>query len=121
YTFVPVKVNFTLTNPDGNTVPRDSTNSALGNITIPLPIYRPVAVGGDSQLTANIEYRIPTPIPQLTFDFFTDFGLTGDLEKSQLRQSVAGADVLASPLYGCPQFVNGSCFGGQQIPSFSQL
>ena len=57
YTFVPVKVNFNLTNPDGSTVPRDPTNSSLGNIQIPLPIYRPVAVGGDSQVTANT--RVP--------------------------------------------------------------
>lgn len=118
YTFVPVKVNFDLTNPDGTTVPRDPTNPNLGNIKIPLPIYRPVAVGGDTQLTANVEYRIPI-INQVTFAFFTDFGLTGDLEKAQLRQSVAGAAVLQSPLYGCPQFVNGACYGGQEIPNFS--
>ena len=120
YTFVPVKVNFNLTNPDGTTVPRDPTNASLGNIQIPLPIYRPVAVGGDTQLTANVEYRIPI-ISQVTMAFFTDFGLTGDLEKSQLRQSVAGAQALASPLYGCLQFINGSCYGGQEVPSFSSL
>ncbi len=120
YTFVPVKVDFNLTNPDGTTVPRDPTNPSLGNIIIPLPIYRLVSVGGDTQLTANIEYRIPI-INQVTFAFFTDFGLTGDLQPSQLRQSVAGASVLASPLYGCPTFVNGACFGGQSVPSFSPL
>ncbi len=119
YTFIPVKVPFNLTNPDGTLVPRDPTNPSLGNIEIPLPIYRPVAVGGDTQLTANMEYRIPTIIPQVTFAFFTDFGLTGDLEKGQLRQSVAGASVLSSPLYGCPTFVNGACFGGQAVPGFS--
>ena len=124
YTFVPVKVNFNLTDPDGNTVPRDATNSALGNITIPLPIYRPVAVGGDSQLTANMEYRIPTSLPQLTFDFFADFGLTGDLEKSQLRQSVAGASTLQSANYGCTQSYStpgNNCQGGVQVPHFSDL
>ena len=120
YTFIPVKVDFDLTNPDGSTVPRDPTNPSLGNIKIPLPIYRLVAVGGDTQLTTNVEYRIPI-INQVTFALFTDFGVTGDLLQSQLRQSVAGADVLSSPLYGCPTFVNGSCFGGKQIPSFSPL
>jgi outer membrane protein insertion porin family len=119
YTFVPVKVPFDLTNPDGTTVPRDPTNPSLGHIEIPLPIYRPVAVGGDTQLTANVEYRFSTPIPQVTFNLFTDFGLTGDLEKNQLRQSVAGAAVLQSPLYGCPQFVNGACYGGQAVAHFS--
>jgi outer membrane protein insertion porin family len=120
YTFVPIKVQFNLTNPDGTTVPRDPTNPSLGNIQIPLPIYRLVSVGGDTQLTANIEYRIPI-VDQVTFAFFTDFGLTGDLQKSQLRQSVAGASVLSSPLYGCPIVTNGSCFGGQAVPSFSPL
>jgi outer membrane protein insertion porin family len=120
YTFVPVKVEFNLTNPDGNTIPRDPTNPSLGNIQIPLPIYRLVSVGGDTQLTGNLEYRIPI-VSQVTFAFFTDFGLTGDLEKGQLRQSVAGASVLSSPLYGCPTFVNGACYGGIAVPNFSPL
>jgi outer membrane protein insertion porin family len=121
YTFVPVKVEYNLTNPDGTLIPRDPTNPSLGNIQIPLPINRLVSIGGDTQITANVEYRIPTPIPQVTFAFFTDFGLTGDLQPSQLRQSVAGASVLSSPLYGCPTFVNGACYGGQSVPSFSPL
>ena len=112
YTFVPVNVQYNLTNPDGSTIPRDPTNPSLGNIIVPLPIYRLVSVGGDTSLTTNVEYRIPI-VNQVTFAFFTDFGLTGDLQPSQLRQSVAGAAVLSSPLYGCPTFVNGSCFGGQ--------
>src|SRR5437868_8578053 len=120
YTFVPVKVQFNLTNPDGTTVPRDPTNPSLGNIQIPLPIYRPVSVGGDTQFTANIQYEIPI-VSTVSFNFFTDFGLTGDMQSSQLRQSVAGAQVLASPLYGCPTFVNGACYGGKQIPGFSPL
>jgi outer membrane protein insertion porin family len=120
YTFVPVKSDFNLTNPDGTLVPRDPTNSVLGNIQIPLPIYRLVSVGGDTQFTANIQYQIPIA-STVSFNFFTDFGLTGDLQQSQLRQSVAGAAVLASPLYGCPTFVNGACYGGQAVPSFSPL
>ncbi len=119
YTFVPVKVQFNLTNPDSTLVPRDPTNPSLGNIQIPLPIYRLAAVGGDTQLTSNIEYRIPI-IDQVTLSFFTDFGLTGNLEHGQLLQSAAGTSVLASPLYGCPTFVNGSCFGGKEVPAFSQ-
>jgi outer membrane protein insertion porin family len=120
YTFVPVKVDFNLTNPDGTTIPRDPTNPSLGNITVPLPIYRLVQIGGDTQLTANVEYRIPI-VNQVTFAFFTDFGLTGDLQPSQILQSVAGASVLSSPLYGCSSFVNGACFGGQAVPGFSPL
>jgi outer membrane protein insertion porin family len=113
-------VEFNLTNPDGSTVPRDPTQPNLGNIQIPLPVYRLVSVGGDSQLTANMEYRIPI-VSQVTFAFFTDFGLVGDLEPGQLRQSVAGAAVLSSPLYGCPTFINGACYGGKQIPFPLQL
>ena len=116
---MPVKVQFNLTNPDGTLVPRDPTNPSLGNIQIPLPIYRLASVGGDTQLTANIEYRIPI-IDQVTFAFFTDFGLTGNLQHGQLLQSAAGTSVLASPLFGCPTFVNGSCFGGQEVPAFNQ-
>ncbi len=29
--------------------------------------------------------------------------------------------MLASPLYGCPTFVNGACYGGQEVPGFSPL
>jgi len=120
YTFIPVNVPFDLTNPDGSTIPRDPTNPQLGTIKIPIPVYRPVAIGGDTQFTGNLQYQIPI-VSSLSFNFFTDFGLTGDLRPSQLRQNVAGAALLSSPLYGCPTIVNGACFGGRQIPSFSPL
>jgi outer membrane protein insertion porin family len=116
YTFVPVKVLFNLTNPDGTTVPRDPTNPSLGNITIPLPIYRLATVGGDTQITTNIQYQRPL-ISTLSINFFADLGLTGDLQKGQLLQSAAGVSVLASPSYGCPTFINGACYGGQTVPS----
>ncbi len=114
YTFIPNRILFNLTNPDGNIVPRDPTQSQLGNVQIPLPIYRLVTIGADTQLTANAEYRIPI-INQVTFAFFTDFGLSGDLQPGQLRQSVAGQSQITSPSYGCPTFVNGACFGGQTV------
>ena len=120
YTFIPVTTQFNLTNPDGSLVPRDPTQPSLGNIQIPLPIYRLVSVGGDSQLTANMEYRIPI-VSQVTFAFFTDFGMTGDLQPAQLLQSVAGTAALSSPLYGCPTFVNGTCYGGQKVDFPRQL
>jgi len=125
YTFVPVKVQFNLTNPDGTLVPRDPTNPNLGNEQIPLPIYRLASVGGDTQLTANIQYMIPL-VSTLSFNFFTDFGLTGDLQPGQLLQSAAGTSVLASALYGCngstgnpSGFDNGACVGGQAVPSLA--
>ena len=122
YTFIPNRVQFNLTNPDGTTVPRDPTNPVLGNIQIPLPIYRLVAIGGDTSFTSNVEYRIPIA-NQVTFAFFTDFGLVGDLRSSQLRESVAGTTEITSPLYGCPQFINGGCFGGQKVnfPALPEL
>ncbi len=114
YTFIPNKVLFNLTNPDGTTVPRDPTNPVLGNVQIPLPLYRMVSIGGDTSFTSNLEYRIPI-VNQVTFAFFTDFNITGNLLPNQLRQSVAGQSQIASPLYGCPTFINGACFGGQSV------
>ena len=118
YTFIPNKVLFNLTNPDGTIVPRDPTNPALGNVQIPLPIYRLVSIGGDTSITSNVEYRIPI-VNQVTFAFFTDFGMTFDLQPGQLRQNAAGLSTIDSPLYGCPILTNGACSGGQSV-SFSQ-
>jgi outer membrane protein insertion porin family len=114
YLFIPNRVEFNLTNPDGTTVPRDPTNPSLGNVQIPLPIYRLVAIGGDTSFTSNLEYRIPI-VSQVTFALFTDFGLTFDAQPGQLRQSAAGEAVINGASYGCPTIVNGACFGGQSV------
>jgi outer membrane protein insertion porin family len=114
YTFIPTRVLFNLTNPDGSVVPRDPTNATLGNVQIPLPIYRLAAIGGDTSLTSNLEYRIPI-VNQVTFALFTDFGLTVNTQASQLRESVLGQSLINAPSYGCPQVVNGACTGGQQV------
>jgi outer membrane protein insertion porin family len=115
YTFIPTKVNFTLTNPDGTPVPRDpSAPGTGGNVQIPIPIYRLAAIGGDTQFTGQLEYRFPI-VSQATFAFFTDFGLTMNSSSSQLRQSELGVAQINSPLYGCPTVVNGTCQGGQQV------
>ncbi len=111
YVFIPIKVPFNLSNPDGTTVPRNPTNPALGAVQIPIPVYRLVTIGGDTQFTSNLEYRIPI-VSQVTFAFFTDFGMTFNTEPGQLRQSISGAAVESSPTYGCPVVVNGSCYGG---------
>ena len=120
YTFIPVKVMFNLTNPDGSTVPRDPTNPSLGNVQIPLPVYRLSAIGGDTSFTSNLEYRIPI-VSQVTFKFFSDFGMTFDSQKSQLRESELGLSTINSPLYGCPQLINGNCVGGQSVSFPLQL
>ena len=97
-------------------------NVWLVGLSIVVPAMLAFSAGGDTQLTTNIEYRFPDIfVPQVTFALFTDFGLTGDLQSGQLRQSVSGASVLSSPLYGCPTFINGACYGGQAVPGFSPL
>ncbi len=114
YTFIPTRLLFNLTNPDGTTVPRDPTNPSLGNVQIPLPVYRLVTIGGDTSLTSNVEYRIPI-ISQVTFAFFTDFGITANTQRSQLRQNASGQSQITSPLYGCADVINGACTGGQPV------
>jgi outer membrane protein insertion porin family len=114
YAFIPVRTNITLTNPDGTPVPIQPGNFTLGNITIPIPIYRPVSVGGDVKMTTSLEYRIPIAGP-VGFAIFDDFDITSVVRQSQLRQSVEGADQLNSPLYGCTAYYNGACQGGQAI------
>jgi outer membrane protein insertion porin family len=114
YAFIPQRTQFILTNPDGTPVPRDPTNPTLGNITVPIPTYGIVSVGGDTQFTSNIEYRIPLGGP-VTFKFFDDFGMSVAARQSQLVESVLAIDQLNAPLYGCPVYVNGSCQGGHRI------
>ncbi len=115
YGFVPTRVLFDLTNPDGSTVPRDPTNPNLGPIQIPLPVYGVATIGGDTNFTWNMQYMIPIYGHTVGFNFFNDFGMDMAVSKDQLRQSPEGIDALNSPLYGCPNYVNGTCQGGQRI------
>ena len=112
YGYVPNRVNFQLTNPDGSCVPRDPTNPQDNQcIQVPLPIYGIASIGGDTNLTSNIEYRIPIVGP-ITFSLFDDFGIDAATNRGQLAQSPEGFASLLAPLYGCPVFNNGSCQGG---------
>jgi outer membrane protein insertion porin family len=112
YGYVPTRVNFQLTNPDGTCVPRDVTNPQDNQcIQVPLPVYGIASIGGDTNLTANAEYRIPV-IGPFTFAFFDDFGIDSATNHSQLKQSPEGFASLTAPLYGCPVYNNGSCQGG---------
>ena len=115
YGFVPTRVLFNLTNPDGTTVPRDPTNPALGAIQIPLPVYGIASIGGDASFTSNLEYRIPIYARTVSFNIFDDFGMDMSTDTNQLRQSPEGIAILNSPLYGCPNYNNGACQGGVQI------
>jgi outer membrane protein insertion porin family len=112
YGYVPTRVNFQLTNPDGSCVPRDPTNPQDNQcIQVPLPVYGIASVGGDAMMTTNIEYRIPVVGP-FTFAFFDDFGIDAAVNHNQLEQSPEGFASLTAPLYGCPVFNNGACEGG---------
>ena len=112
YGYVPTRINFQLTNPDGTCVPRDPTNPQDNQcIQVPLPVYGIASIGGDTDLTANAEYRIPVVGP-FTFAFFDDFGIDSATSHGQLMQSPEGFATLTSPLYGCPVYNNGACQGG---------
>ena len=111
YSFVPTKVLYNLTNADGTLVPRDPTNPSLGPVVVPLPVYSVASVGGDTQITNNIEYRIPIAGP-VDFSFFVDFGLDMALNHGQLQLNPQANSNLNGALYGCPQLVNGTCQGG---------
>jgi outer membrane protein insertion porin family len=112
YGYVPTRVNFQLTNPDGQCVPRDPTNPEDNQcIQVPLPVYGVASIGGDASLTANAEYAIPVVGP-FTFKFFDDFGIDTAVNHNQLKQSPEGFATLTAPLYGCPVFNNGACQGG---------
>ena len=115
YAYIPNKINFNLTNPDGSCVPRDPNNPQLNQcIQILLPVYSVVSVGGDINFTNNLEYRIPIAGP-VTFAFFNDFGIDSAADRRQLKESPEGAASLNAPLYGCPVYNNGACEGGTQI------
>jgi outer membrane protein insertion porin family len=112
YGYVPNRVNVQLTNPDGTCVPRDPNNPQLNQcIQVPIPVYGVASIGGDTQLTTNMEYRIPIAGPVM-ISFFTDFGLDMVLNKGQLKQSPEGFASLTAPLYGCAVYNNGACQGG---------
>ena len=112
YGYVPSRVFVQLTNPDGSCVPRDATNPEENQcIEVPLPVYGIASIGGDSNLTTNLEYRIPIVGP-FTFAFFDDFGIDAAVNHNQLKQSPEGFASLESPLYGCPVYNNGACEGG---------
>jgi outer membrane protein insertion porin family len=112
YGYVPNRINFQLTNPDGTCVPRDVNNPQDNQcIQVPLPVYGVASIGGDTSLNTNAEYRIPIAGP-VTFAFFDDFGIDVALNHGQLKQSPEGFASLTAPLYGCPVFNNGACQGG---------
>jgi outer membrane protein insertion porin family len=116
YGYVPSRVFVQLTNPDGDCVPRSPANKADSScVQVPLPVYGIASIGGDSNLTTNIEYRIPVVGP-FTFAFFDDFSIDAATNHGQLKQSPEGFNSLTAPLYGCPNLelvgTDYACTGG---------
>ena len=116
YAFIPTRVLFNLTNPDGTPVSRQPGAPQTGQaVQVPLPVYGIVSSGGDTALVNNVEYRIPLVGRTAALELFNDFGIDVALNKNQLRQSPQGIANLDSPLYGCRAYVNGACQGGIPI------
>ncbi len=91
-----------LKNPDGSTVPLDSSNERRGPYTIPVAVASPVFPGGDTSVIANLEYRVPIVGNTVTIAAFTDFGMNMVLRNSQLRISESALTELNSTAFGCP-------------------
>jgi outer membrane protein insertion porin family len=112
YGYVPTRVNVQLTNPDGTPVPRNPGLPQENQyVQVPIPIYGVASIGGDTNFTSNVEYRIPIAGP-VTISIFDDFGIDTAFNKGQLKQSTEGFASLLSPLYGCPVVYDGACVGG---------
>jgi outer membrane protein insertion porin family len=116
YAFIPTRVLFNLTNPDGSCASlqpgEPQTNQC---VQVPLPVYGIVTAGGDTAFVGNVEYRIPLVARTAALEIFNDFGIDFAARKSQLRESPEGSAQLNAPLYGCPNYVNGACEGGVPV------
>ena len=113
YAFIPTRVLFNLTNPDGSCVSRTPGTAQINQcIQVPLPVYGIVSAGGDTSFLNNLEYRIPLVGRTAALEIFNDFGINVALNKNQLRQSPEGIANLDAPLYGCTSYINGACTGG---------
>ena len=81
--FVPTLTNTTVSysNPhalDGN------GNPTLGSVNIPTLSYQTSFPGGDTEVVANFEYRIPL-FPHVALSIFGDAGATGAVQRNQLQ------------------------------------
>ena len=81
--FVPTLTNTTVaySNPhvlDGN------GNPTTGSINIPTLSYQTSFPGGDTEMVANFEYRIPL-FPHVALSIFGDAGATGAIQRDQLQ------------------------------------
>ncbi len=110
--FFVERVDFPLTNPDGTTVPKDRNNPRQGPVTVPLPVSRIIFPGGDTNVVANVEYRIPLVGPVTLAPFF-DIGFDGIARPSQLQINSTQLETLNTTAFGCPALdASFNCVGG---------
>jgi len=100
YGFLLSGANLPLTNPDGTPVPEIPGNPLSPVRTIPVPLRTLIATGGDTNVVANVEYRIPLFGP-VTLAPFLDAGLNCILRTSQLRITNETLNALNTTPFGC--------------------
>jgi outer membrane protein insertion porin family len=104
-----------LISPDGATTPICPDNPRCGIRTVPVPLRTLIATGGDTNVVANVEYRIPLFGPVTLAPFF-DAGVNGILRSSQLRISDQELNSLNSTAFGCASLAPDlSCIGSQHF------
>jgi len=94
--FVPSTSSINVLNPDGSQrfQPVIVNNTlTFAPVTQTIPIYRPVALGGDAKVLANAEYRAALKGP-FTLVFFADMGLNRIVFADQLRLNQGFVDLL---------------------------
>ncbi|HYL14512.1 MAG TPA: outer membrane protein assembly factor BamA [Terriglobales bacterium] len=119
--FLSDKTVINLTNPDGTVVPRDPSNPRRGAYTIPIPVERLVAPGGDLSLVGNAEYRI-TIVGPVALAPFVDMGINSIVRTSQLRINSGQLQDINSTFFGCPALDTGfNCLGGKRVTFPAEL
>ena len=120
--FLPSSSAISLRNPDGSFVPKDPSNPAKGNYTVPIPVEQITFPGGDLSLVSNAEYRITIAGPVAIAPFF-DFGFDPILRSSQLRINNGQFTAINNQEFGCPGLdpFNNVCVGTQKFQFSQQL
>ncbi|MEI9970875.1 MAG: BamA/TamA family outer membrane protein [Ignavibacteriota bacterium] len=96
--YVPGVATIPVLNPDGSprVVPVLTGGvTTMAAVTIKIPVYRPLAIGGDTKVVANVEYRIPIAGP-FTLALFTDAGLDRAVFTSQLKPNAGVIESLSA-------------------------
>jgi outer membrane protein insertion porin family len=96
--FVPTLTNTTVSysNPhvlDGN------GNPTTGAVNVPTLSYQTSFPGGDTEVVANFEYRIPL-FPHVSMSIFGDAGATGAIQRDQLELNSTDFATLAQQFPG---------------------